>query len=297
MTTYDFIAASKRRSVLLIGLFTAFVAFIGFLLDRYYGGGGFFLAIALVYALFSALFGYYRGDKVALWSSGARPASEADEPRLVRMIENLCLTTGTQTPKIYVIEDMSINAFACGRDPAHSSVAVTRGALAKLEDVELEGVLAHELSHVRNYDIRVMTLVVVLVGVVAVVSDLALRLSLFGGGRRDRDRENSGPLAVLGLVLIILSPVIATLIQLAVSRRREYLADASAALVTRFPEGLARALAKIQRDAMPMERASSATAHLYIANPFSAQGLTALLSTHPPIEKRIEALMKMASGR
>jgi heat shock protein HtpX len=293
MTTYDFIAANKRRSVLLIAVFMAFVMALCWFLDQYYRSGGLFLVIGLVYSLGSALVGYYAGDKLALASSGAREVAEKDNPYVVRMVQNLCITTGTTTPRVYIIQDDAINAFACGRDPAHASIAVTTGAIRKLENEELEGVLAHELSHVRNYDIRVMTLVIVLVGVVSVIADLAMRMSLFGRGSRDRE-EGNGPLAIIGIVLIILSPIIAAMVQMAVSRRREYLADASAALITRFPEGLARALAKIQRDNRPMASASTATSHLFIANPL-AGGYAAIFSTHPPIEKRIEALMKMAN--
>lgn len=292
MTTYDFIAANKRRSWVLILAFTAFVMALCWFLDRRYGGGGLYVIIGLVYSVGSALVGYYAGDKMALASSGAVEVTEKENPYVVRMVQNLCIATGNPMPRVHVINDDAINAFACGRDPQHASIAVTTGAIRKLENEELEGVLAHELSHVRNYDIRVMTLVIVLVGVVSVIADLALRLSLFGRGDRDRESSN-GPLAIIGLVLIILSPIIAAIVQMAVSRQREYLADSSAALITRFPEGLARALAKIQRDNQPMARESTATSHLFIANPL-AGGVASLFSTHPPIEKRIEALMKMA---
>ena len=295
MTTYDFIAANKRRSVLLIVIFTVFVIFLGWTLDQYYGqGGSLFLTIAVIYALASALFGYYSGDQVALWSSGAVEVDEHLEPRLVRTIQNLAITTGLPMPRVYVIEDQPINAFATGRDPKHASVAVTRGALQRLSDVELEGVLAHELSHVRNYDIRVMTLVIVLVGVVSLMAQFFWRASFFGG--RSREREGNGNvLVIIGAILMILSPIVAMLIQLAVSRRREYLADSSAALITRYPEGLASALRKIQQENLPMEHASSATSHLYIANPFNGKTFANLLSTHPPIDDRIAALMKMAN--
>jgi heat shock protein HtpX len=293
MTTYDFISANKRRSVMLIAVFTAFVMMLCWFLDQRYQSGGLILVIGLVYSVGSALVGYYAGDKMALASSGAQEVTEKDNPYVVRMIQNLCLSTGTPMPRVHVINDDAINAFACGRDPQHASIAVTTGAIRKLENEELEGVLAHELSHVRNYDIRVMTLVIVLVGVVSIIADLGLRMSLFGRGDRDRE-SNSGPLALVGLVLIILSPLISAMVQMAVSRRREYLADASAALMTRFPEGLARALAKIQQDNRPMARESTATSHLFIANPL-AGGVANLFSTHPPIEKRIEVLMKMAN--
>ncbi|MBI4457409.1 M48 family metallopeptidase, partial [Candidatus Uhrbacteria bacterium] len=252
-----------------------------------------FVTVAIVYSLFSALVGYYTGDKVALFSSGARAVTAQEAPQLVRMVENLCITVGMPMPKIHVIDDSSINAFATGRDPEHASIAVTTGAMQKLENEELEGVLAHELSHVRNYDIRVMTVVIVLVGIVSIMADMIFRVSLRGGRRRDNDA--SGPLLLFGLALMIFAPLVAELIKLAVSRKREFLADASGALITRFPEGLARALEKIERDGGRLQRASAATAHLYIANPFRAGAFTALFSTHPPVKDRIEALRKMAS--
>ncbi len=292
MTTYDFIASNKRKTVLLIIVFTALIVTLGYVLDEVYGGGGVIISIAVIYSVVTALIGYYSGDKVALRLSGAKEITEKDDPYVMRMVQNLCIATGTTMPKVYVIDDPAINAFATGRDPAHSSIAVTTGAIEKLENEELEGVLAHELSHIRNYDIRVMTLVIVLVGTVVVISDLVFRSFLWGGGRR-RDREGGGALMIIGLVLLILSPIIAQLIKLAVSRRREYLADASAALMTRYPDGLAKALEKISVQDLPMRRASGATAHLFISNPFRGKTLAGLFSTHPPIESRIRALRNM----
>lgn len=298
MTTYDFVSANKNKTMLLIAVFSAFVIAIGWLVDYEYAGGGVYLTIAVVYSLISAIGGYYAGDKVALASSGAVQIQQTDNPRLYRTVENLCITTGLPMPKVHVMDDPSINAFATGRDPQHASIAVTTGALQKLNDRELEGVIAHELSHVKNYDIRVMTVVVVLAGVIAVVANIAMRSSFwgFGGGRRRDDRNDgtSGILAILGIIFIIFAPIAAQLIKLAVSRRREYLADASGALITRFPEGLESALKKIQDDALPLQRASAATAHMYIANPFNGHTLMNLFSTHPPIEDRIDALEKMA---
>ncbi|HTK04802.1 MAG TPA: M48 family metallopeptidase [Candidatus Eisenbacteria bacterium] len=294
MTTYDFIAANKRKTVMLIAVFSALVLLIGWVIDQYYGGGGFFVGIAAIYSTISALVSYYAGDKVALAVSGARQVTSTESPYVVRMVENLAISQGMPTPKVYLIEDDSINAFATGRDPKHSSIAVTTGAVRKLENEELEGVLAHEMSHVKNYDIRVMTIVIVLVGVVSVLANMMFRASFYGGRRRDRN-SGSGVFLLIGLALMIFAPIIAQLIKLAVSRRREYLADASGALMTRFPEGLARALAKIQRESMPMANASPATAHLFIANPFSGKALAAVFSTHPPIEARIAALQKMSN--
>ena len=295
MTTYDFIESNKRKSTLLMVAFFAFVMLIGYFIDRHYQMGGGAIALAAAYSSISALVGFYSGDRVALRMSGAQEITATDSPYLYRMVENLCIATGTPTPKVHVINDPAINAFATGRDPKHASIAVTTGAIEKLENEELEGVLAHELSHIRNYDIRLMMLVVVLVGTVSILADLFLRSTLFGGRDRDREGGGNGILAILGLVLIVLSPLIAQLIKLAVSRRREFLADSSAALITRFPEGLARALEKIRNDATPMNKTSEATAHLFIANPLRSQAMARLFSTHPPIDERIAALRTMGA--
>ncbi len=292
MTTYDFVAANKRKSAMLIAFFVVFVVGLGWLIDEAYGAGGSILTIAVIYSLVTALVSYYSGDKVALASTGARPATAEADKYVVRMVENLCITTGTPMPKVYIIEDDAINAFATGRDPEHASIAVTTGAIRKLENEELEGVLAHELSHVRNYDIRVMTIVIVLVGIVAILGDLVFRMS-FHSRRGNSDNKGHGAIMIVGLVLLILAPVVAQLIKLAVSRKREFLADASGALITRYPEGLARALEKIAADARPMTRASAATSHLFIANPFSGKALASMFSTHPPVEARVAALRKM----
>lgn len=292
MTTYDFIASNKRKTVLLIILFSGLVLALGYVLDRMYESGGGIIAIAAIYSVFTALIGFYSGDKVALRVSGAREVTESDNPYLVRMVQNLCIATGMPMPKVHVMNDPAINAFATGRDPEHASIAVTTGALENLENEELEGVIAHELSHIKNYDIRVMTLVIVLVGTVVVISDLVLRSFLWGGGRK-RDREGGGAMMIIGLILIIISPIIAQLIKLAVSRKREFLADASAALMTRYPEGLAKALEKIAAQSRPMKSASGATAHLFIANPFRGKSMASLFSTHPPVDERITALRNM----
>ncbi len=292
MTTYDFIESNKRKTAVLMVVFLALVVTLGWFIDQYYQTGGAITVIAGGYAVVSALTSYYAGDKMALLTSGAIPITEADNPYLYRMVENLCISTGTPMPKVHVINDQAINAFATGRDPKHASIAVTVGALQKLQNEELEGVLAHELSHIRNYDIRLMTVVIVLIGMISVISNIVFRSAFFGGGRR-RGRGSDG-LAIIGLVLIIFAPIVASLIKLAVSRRREYLADASGVLITRYPDGLANALRKIQAEHLPMARASEATAHLYIASPFSGNSIMNLFSTHPPIESRIAALEKMA---
>lgn len=292
---YSQISSNKRKSVFLIAFFLALVIGLGWFLDRAYGGGGGIALIALAYSLVTALVSYYAGDRMALLGAGAKEIRKEDAPELWRLVENLCIANGQPMPKVHLIDDPAPNAFATGRDPSRASLAFTTGLLQRLDRTELEGVVAHELSHVRNYDIRVMTIVVVLVGVVAIMADLFLRLSWFAGG--DRKRENgNGVLMILGLVAVLLAPLVASLVQLAVSRRREYLADASGALLTRHPEGLARALEKIASYQQPMRHAGSATAHLYIANPFGKGGwLAGLTSTHPPVEKRIAALRKMGT--
>jgi len=238
---------------------------------------------------------YYSGDSIALAASGAKQIQKEQAPELWNLIENLAMSAGLPMPKVYVINDPSPNAFATGRDPQHASVAVTTGLVERLERVELEGVLAHELSHIKNYDIRVMTIVVVLVGVVLLLSDWILRGFFF------RDRDSGGGQAAMvlflvGLVLAILSPIFAELIKLAVSRQREYLADATGALMTRYPEGLARALEKIAEQDQPLKQANHATAHLFLANPFDphvTKKFEQLFSTHPPIMERVARLRTM----
>jgi heat shock protein HtpX len=291
---YSQITSNKRRSGVLIVIFIAFVAGLGYLIDQYYDAGGSIMVIALLYAGITAIVSYYAGDKVALMSAGARQINKDDAPELYRTVENLCIADGIPTPKIYVIDDPAPNAFATGRKPELASIAFTTGLLERLDKTELEGVAAHELSHVKNYDTRLMAVVVVLVGVVAVITNIFLRVSFWGGGRRRSDREGSGAILLLGIIGLILAPILAQLIQLAISRRREYLADASGALLTRYPEGLAKALEKIAVYEQPMQRASTATAHLFFNSPFgSGHRLANLFSTHPPIQERIKALRQM----
>lgn len=293
---YNQIALNKRRTVILIAVFVAIILAIGYVISVISNGDPYsYLFFALVFSLFAALAGYYSGDKMALWSAGAIPIQKEQNPYVYRMVENLCITAGLPLPKIYLIPDPAPNAFATGRDPKHASIALTTGLIEQLENEELEGVIAHELSHIQNYDIRLMTIVVALVGTIVILSDWFLRMSFFGGHKNDRRGNIGGIVAILGLVLIILSPIIAQLIQLAISRRREFLADASGALLTRYPAGLASALRKISQYKKPVINASNATAHLYIANPFGGAGkrLAAMFSTHPPIEDRIKALGEM----
>jgi heat shock protein HtpX len=296
-TIYTHIASNKRRSwILLIITFIVLIG-IGYAIDQLEGGGAYFwIIIAFIYALISAMVGYYSGDKIALWTSGAVPITKEQNPYVIRMVENLAITSGLPMPKVFIIPDEDINAFATGRDPQHASLAVTQGAIQKLENEELEGVIAHELSHIGNYDIRYMTLIIVLVGTIMMLSDIFWRTRFIGGRRSSNDSGNAGGILMLiGLILLILSPLIAQLIRLAVSRKREYLADASGALLTRYPEGLARALEKIRDQGARIERATKSTAHLYIANPMGG-GLSKLFSTHPPIDKRIAILRQMGSA-
>lgn len=298
-TTYTHIARNKRRSWTLIIIFIVLIGVLGWVFGQLteFGYGG--VIIAVLIAVGMSLFGYFSGDSVALWTAGAKPITKEDNAYLYRMVENLSITAGIPIPKIYLIQDNAINAFATGRDPEHASVAVTAGAIQQLENEELEGVLAHELSHIKNYDIRLMTLVVILIGIVALLSNWFFRISFFGGGRRGGSREGGQlqlVIMVVGLLLLIFAPLIGQLIKLAISRKREFLADASGALLTRYPEGLARALEKIETHSQPLSKANNATAHLYINNPFGAKsthGLARLFSTHPPIGERVSALRSM----
>lgn len=296
---YKEISANKRKTWVLIALVSALLITLLWAIGRAYGldsptsiiGG---TLIASVYSLLS----YYMSDKIALTASGAKRIDKAQAPDLYNLVENLCIANGQPLPKIYVIDDASPNAFATGRSPQNASIAFTTGILRLLNKTELEGVAAHELSHVKNYDIRVMTVVVVLIGAIMLVADLFLRAQLFGG-RRERGEGNAGMvLFLIGLALAILSPFIAQLIKLAVSRSREYLADSSGALLTRYPAGLAAALEKLAQNAKPLQRANHATAHLYISNPFGGTArsfVNGLFSTHPPIEERIKRLRSMGS--
>lgn len=292
---YNQITSNKRRTVLLIIIFIAVVLGIGYAYDYFFGYGRGGLIMAAIISCGMALASYFKGDKLALAVSGAKPITKEQNAYVWRLVENLCISQGLPMPRLHIIQDQGINAFATGRDPKHSSIAVTTGAIEKLANEELEGVLAHELSHIKNYDIRLMTMVVVLVGIIALLSDWTLRMHMFGGRRDDRDRGSHPIFLIIGIALIILAPLIAQLIKLAVSRRREYLADASAALITRYPIGIANALEKISRENRPLARATEATAHLYIANPFGGtrKWLTTAFSTHPPVQERIRVLRQM----
>lgn len=312
-------ASNRRRTWLVMGVFIAFLALLGFGFDSLYLGTGagpvpVGTLIALGVGSVSALTGYYTGDRAVLAASGAQPLdqmrasapTEVDSLKL-RQLENvvheMAIASGLPAPKVYVVPDQDPNAFATGRDPAHASIAVTRGLLDRLSREELQGVVAHEMSHIRNYDIRLMTIVAALVGAVALLSDWAARGMRFGGGRRGRDRKNSGAAIIfvaVWLVAILLAPLVSQLLATMVSRRREYLADASGAELTRNPLGLAEALEKIERSAEPTQAINRGSAHLCIADPIGrAMGLREgfwadLFATHPPMSKRIAALHEMA---
>jgi len=297
---YDRIGRNQRNTFFLLGGFVLLLAGFSIVIGLVVGLPFPFAPLLIVPFLGIAFISYYSSSSIALGISRAKEVSQEDEPELFRTVENLCIGSGLPMPKVYLIDDGSPNAFATGRDPEHAAIAVTRGLLQKLEPLELEGVLAHELSHVGNYDIRVMTIVVVLVGLAALMADFMLRLTLFGAGRRSSNRGRSGGSAVViiyavALLGAILTPIAAQAIRFAVSRQREYLADASAALLTRSPDALARALEKIAADPDPLEVANKATAHLYINNPLREHKsfLNNLFSTHPPIEERVRLLRAM----
>ncbi|MGD0115108.1 MAG: M48 family metallopeptidase [Dehalococcoidia bacterium] len=297
---YDRIGENRRNTFFLL---LVFVIVIGGALVAVGVALGLPLAFApilIVPVIIYAMFSYYSSTNVTLAISQAHPVTKEEEPDYYRSVENLCIAAGLPMPKLYVIEDRAPNAFATGRDPNHAVVCVTRGLLQKMDHLELEGVIAHELSHIGNYDIRLMTVVVVLIGVVALLSDFMFRFTIWGAGSRAGNRGRNGGSAVIiiyaiALLAAILAPIAATLIQLALSRQREYLADASGALLTRYPEGLASALEKIEKDNEPLAEANKATAHLYITNPLNEHSswLNNMFSTHPPIEKRIALLRAM----
>ncbi len=290
--------SNVRKTWLLMTVFLVLVIALGWVIGYILQSPG-VLYFAVILAVVMNLVAYWNSDKIALAMSGARPVGHNDNEQLYHIIENLCITAGLPVPRVYVIGSPQINAFATGRDPKHAAVAVTEGALAKLSKNELEGVIAHELSHIGNRDILVSTVIVVLAGIIAIMADWALRVSFFGGGHsRDSDNNSGGALIlIIGLVVAVLAPLASTLIRLAVSRKREYLADASGVLLTRYPEGLAGALEKIAADGNQMRTATNATAHLFISSPFKDKQKTGwlvkLFSTHPPIEDRIRILHGM----
>jgi len=295
------IRSNKRRSALLVFVFVCFVVLVGAAVGYLIGGGAVTLIVSVVFAGVTAFVSYWKSDAIALRVSRAHPADPETYARLHNLVEGLCIADGLPKPAVYVIDDPAPNAFATGRNPRHAAIAVTTGLLEKMNRVELEGVVAHELSHIRNYDILVSTLAVTMVGAIAVMTDLAIRLMWWNGGRvsRSGDRERGGnPLALLGFALLILAPIVARAMQAAVSRRRETLADVSACQLTRYPPGLIGALEKLRADTTVTHSASMATAHMWIEQPLSGvrdEGRLGwfhrMFDTHPPLDERI-ALLK-----
>jgi len=295
MTIYTHAESNIRKTWILVSLFFVFIIGLGWVASYVFQNQA-ILIYAVIFSLIMNIASFWYSDKVVLAITKARPIEKKDNPELYRIVENLCITAGISLPRIYIMPELQPNAFATGRNTKNAVVVVTQGLLQKLDKQELEGVIAHELSHIGNKDILLMTMVVVLVGFVSIISDWFLRSMWFGGMRRRSDR-NEGQmgsiLALAGIVLAVLSPLVAMLIQLAISRKREFLADASGALLTRYPEGLARALAKISADKTSMKHVSTSTAHLYIANPLRGKSFSNLFQTHPAIEDRIKALREM----
>lgn len=305
---YEHIAKNRFKTVLIIIGFLIFISligyFVGLYLDYHYGltrGYSILLMVfGLVVAGITSFASYFYSDKIVLQLTGARPLSREENPRVYYMVEGLSIAGGIPVPKIYVIEDRAMNAFATGRNPQNGVIVFTRGLLEKLNDEELKGVIGHELSHIKNYDILLGTIIVVLVGMISIISNIILRSFIFGGRGRSSDRRTGGLISlillVVGILLILFSPIIATIIRLAISRNREFLADSSGALITRYPAGLANALRKISSNSR-LRTASDATAHLFISNPFGKRAgsfLGNLFSTHPPVEERIRRLEEMA---
>ena len=294
MIVYKQISQNIFKTWVFIALFMALIVSLGYFFGCYYNDQS-ILVFAFGFSLFSVFFSYWFSDKIVLGLAGAKEIAKKSEfPELYRIVENLAITAGLPMPKLYVVDDLSLNAFATGRDKNHAVVAVNRGLLEVLDKDEVEGVIAHELSHIGNRDILLSTIIVVLVGFVSILSDMFLRSRLWHGSRDRDDRRNGGVLMIIGVALVVLSPVIAFLIQMAISRKREFLADANAVLLTRHPDGLANALRKISLSRVKPHYASSAMSHLYISSPLKEESwFTTLFSTHPSIKKRIELLEKI----
>lgn len=302
MTIYSAVGSNKRKTWVVMILFILFFFIVSYVLGKALGYGLSFAGVMLIFSGLMSFGSYYYSDKLVISSSGAKEVTKKDYHDFVAAVEDMAIAAGLPTPRTYVVDDPAPNAFATGRDPKHAAVVATTGILQVLKKSELEGVIGHELSHIENYDTRLMGVVAILVGSIAILADVFMRSLWFGGFRsRDDNRESSnGIFMVLALILAILAPISATLIQLAVSRRREFLADANGVLLTRYPEGLASALEKIAANPLVLKRASNATAHLYIESPFKTDTgraktswLVNLFSTHPPIEERIQVLRLM----
>ncbi|MBI4708620.1 MAG: M48 family metallopeptidase [Candidatus Portnoybacteria bacterium] len=295
-TLYTHASKNVLKTWILISVFLVFIIGLGYVFSYNFNSPA-ILVFAVIFSSLMSFISYWYSDKIALAVNRAHEVKHEKNPELYHIVENLCITAGLPLPKIYIIDDMAPNAFATGRNKEHAVIAVTRGLLEKLNRSELEGVIAHELSHIGNRDILLSTVIVVLVGLVALLSDWFLRFSFFGGRNRDNDRQGGqlgAILALVGVILAILSPLITTLIQLAISRKREFLADADGALLTRYPEGLASALEKIAGDQTPLRVANKATAHLYITNPFKGKKISSLFMTHPPTDERVRILREMS---
>lgn len=300
---HDLIRTNKRRSVLLVAGFVVIVALVGAAVSWTVGGGVPFTIVALLVAGLMAWLSYWKSDKIALAVSRAKPADPHQYARLHNLVEGLCIASGLPKPGVYIIDDPAPNAFATGRNPKNSAIAVTTGLLEKMNRVELEGVVAHELSHIKNYDILVSTLAVTMVGAVAMLSDIAIRMMWWNGGRvrRSGDHGNSSnPLALVGFVLLIIAPIAAAAMKASISRQRETLADVSACQMTRYPPGLISALEKLQDDTTVTHAATTATAHMWIEQPMSGVGddgklggVHRLFNTHPPLEERIALLREL----
>ena len=295
VSLYDRSDANRRNSFLLLIGFVVMVSLLGAAIGLLWANSPIIgLIILIPIALIIAFFTYLQSESMVLWISQAKPADREKDRVLIHLVEGLAIAAGIPAPKVYIIEDTALNAFATGKDPQHAMLVVTRGLYQTLTKLELEGVIAHEMSHVKNYDIRFMTWVVILVGLTTLLADLFWR-SLILGGHKNSDNKMPWPVYAFAIALVVLSPIIALLIQMAVSRKREFLADADGALLTRYPEGLASALEKISQDQEPLEAANSATAHLYISNPLKGNPsfLSGWFNTHPPIAQRIAALRGM----
>src|SRR3989344_7064490 len=283
---YEQISSNKRRTWILLLGFLALLWALAYLISEATGQRGLLFFIGL-FSLGYALFSYYGGAKMALAINRAKEIQKKDDPRLWRTVENLAITEGLPMPKVYIMEDAALNAFATGRNPSHAAVCATTGLLNAVDDQELEGVMAHELGHVKNLDMRVNTIAFALVGIVSMIADFFWHITFWGGDNR---REGNQLIYILAIVAVILAPIAATLLPLAISRRREYLADATGALTTRYPEGLASALEKIGKNGSQTKIQNTATAHMFFANPLSGKNLATLFSTHPPVAARIKAL-------
>lgn len=297
MTVYNQISENKAKTFLIMFFFILIFSSFFFLLGKYFDSPWSYFFLGFFISLASSIGSYFYGDKLVLMTTQAQPADKKRFFNFYTVTENLSLASGLPMPKLYVINDSSPNAFATGRDPKHAVVCVTTGLLQIMDRTELEGVIAHELSHIKNYDILLASIVAILVGTLALISDWVIRSMWWGNRGRDDDRENRNPIFFILLIIsLIVTPIVATIIQLAISRKREYLADASGALLTRYPEGLARALEKLKINSQPLSRVTSSIAHLFIDNPFKKKNSTwfvNLFSTHPPIDERIRILKSM----